>query len=77
MRGVIGASTLTDALLSGAEATSTIKELGSLPLPLIGVADTLDNAQELLKSHPAVLITKAGEVIAAATAADLLAYSTR
>ena len=77
VRGVIGASTLTDALLSGAEATSTIKELGSLPLPLIGVADTLDNAQELLKSHPAVLITKAGEVIAAATAADLLAYSTR
>ncbi|UTT38818.1 cystathionine beta-synthase [Glutamicibacter mishrai] len=77
VRGVIGASTLTDALLSGAEATSTIKELGSLLLPLIGVADTLDNAQELLKSHPAVLITKAGEVIAAATAADLLAYSTR
>ncbi|KUM30400.1 cystathionine beta-synthase [Arthrobacter sp. EpRS66] len=77
VRGVIGASTLTDALLSGAEATSTIKELRSLPLPLIGVADTLDNAQELLKSHPAVLITKAGEVIAAATAADLLAYSTR
>jgi len=77
VRGVIGASTLTDALLSGAEATSTIKELGSLPLPLIGVADTLDNAQELLKSHPALLITKAGEVIAAATAADLLAYSTR
>lgn len=77
VRGVIGASTLTDALLSGAEATSTIKELGSQPLPLIGVADTLDNAQELLKSHPAVLITKAGEVIAAATAADLLAYSTR
>lgn len=77
VRGVIGASTLTDALLSGAESTSTIKELGSLPMPLIGVADTLDNAQELLKSHPAVLITKAGEVIAAATAADLLAYSTR
>ncbi|WP_334122675.1 cystathionine beta-synthase [Glutamicibacter sp.] len=77
VRGVIGANTLTDALLSGAEPTTTIKELGSLPMPLIGVADTLDNAQELLKSHPAVLVTKAGEVIAAATAADLLAYSTR
>ncbi|KSU67416.1 cystathionine beta-synthase [Arthrobacter sp. NIO-1057] len=77
VRGVIGANTLTDALLSGADPTTTIKELGSLPMPLIGVADTLDNAQELLKSHPAVLVTKAGEVIAAATAADLLAYSTR
>jgi len=77
VRGVIGANTLSEALLSGAEATSTIKELGSLPMPLIGVADTLDNAQELLKAHPAVLVTKAGEVIAAATAADLLAYSTR
>lgn len=77
IRGVIGAGDITDALLSGAEPTSTLADLGDLPMPLIGTADTAEHAQELLKSHPAVLLTKGGEVIAAATAADLLAYSTR
>lgn len=77
VRGVIGASTITDALLGGAEPTSSIKDLGDLPKPLIGVADTLENAQELLKKYPAVLLTKGGDVIASATWADLLAYSTR
>lgn len=77
VHGVIGASTITEALLGGAEPTSTIKDLGDLPKPLIGVADTLEHAQELLKQHPAVPLTKGGDVIAGATSADLLAYSTR
>ena len=77
IRGVIGASDITDALLAGAEPTSTLAELGDLATPFIGTADTPEHAQELLKSHPAVLLTKGGEVIAAATAADLLAYTTR
>ncbi|PJJ44521.1 cystathionine beta-synthase [Glutamicibacter mysorens] len=77
IRGVIGASDITDALLAGAEPTSTLADLGDLAMPFIGTADTPEHAQELLKSHPAVLLTKGGEVIAAATAADLLAYTTR
>ncbi len=77
IRGVIGASDITDALLAGAEPTSTLADLGDLAMPFIGTADTPEHAQDLLKSHPAVLLTKGGEVIAAATAADLLAYTTR
>lgn len=77
IRGVIGASDITDALLTGAEPTSTLADLGDLAMPFIGTADTPEHAQDLLKSHPAVLLTKGGEVIAAATAADLLAYTTR
>lgn len=77
IRGVIGASDITDALLAGAESTSTLADLGDLAMPFIGTADTPEHAQDLLKSHPAVLLTKGGEVIAAATAADLLAYTTR
>lgn len=77
IRGVIGASDITDALLAGAEPTSTLADLGELAMPFIGTADTPEHAQDLLKSHPAVLLTKGGEVIAAATAADLLAYTTR
>lgn len=76
IRGVIGASDITDALLAGAEPTSTLADLGDLAMPFIGTADTPEHAQDLLKSHPAVLLTKGGEVIAAATAADLLAYTT-
>ncbi|MCZ4151425.1 cystathionine beta-synthase, partial [Escherichia coli] len=75
IRGVIGASDITDALLAGAEPTSTLADLGDLAMPFIGTADTPEHAQDLLKSHPAVLLTKGGEVIAAATAADLLAYT--
>ncbi len=77
IRGVIGAGDITDALLAGAEPSSTLADLGELAKPFIGTADTPEHAQELLKSHPAVLLTRDGEVIAAATAADLLAYSTR
>lgn len=77
IRAVIGAAALTDALLAGAEATCSLAELEQLPLPLLGVGESLERAQEMLASHPAVLLTDGGEIQAALTASDLLAYVTR
>ncbi|MFJ2621554.1 cystathionine beta-synthase [Glutamicibacter sp. NPDC087344] len=77
VRGVIGAAQLTEALLAGAAPESTLAQLDSLPIPLLGVGQSLEDAQALLAENPAVLLTEDGEVVAAVTASDLLAYVTR
>ncbi|PRA06038.1 cystathionine beta-synthase [Arthrobacter sp. MYb229] len=77
IRGVIGAATIADALLAGAAATSELAELEQLAIPLLGVGEDLARAQELLAVHPAVLLTHGGDVVAALSASDLLAYVTR
>lgn len=77
IRGVIGAAAITDALLAGAAATSELAELEQLAIPLLGVGEDLARAQEMLAVHPAVLLTHGGDVVAALSASDLLAYVTR
>lgn len=77
VRGVVGAAQLTEALLDGAAPESTLADLDSLPVPLLGVGESLERAHQLLADHPAVLLADNGEVVAALTASDLLAYITR
>lgn len=77
VRGVVGAAQLTEALLDGAAPESTLADLDSLPVPLLGVGESLERAHQLLADHPAVLLADNGEVVAALTASDLLAYVTR
>lgn len=77
VRGVVGAVQLTEALLAGAAPESTLADLDSLPVPLLGVGESLERAHQLLADHPAVLLADNGEVVAALTASDLLAYVTR
>lgn len=77
VRGVVGAAQLTEALLAGAAPESTLADLDSLPVPLLGVGESLERAHQLLADHPAVLLADNGEVVAALTASDLLAYVTR
>ena len=77
VRGVVGAAQLTEALLAGAAPESTLADLDSLPVPLLGVGESLERAHQLLAEHPAVLLADNGEVVAALTASDLLAYVTR
>ena len=77
VRGVVGAGQLTEALLAGAAPESTLADLESLPIPLLGVGESLDRARQLLEDCPAVLLTEDGEVVAALTSSDLLAYVTR
>ncbi|MGP7814349.1 cystathionine beta-synthase [Glutamicibacter soli] len=77
VRGVVGAGQLTEALLAGAAPDSTLADLESLPVPLLGVGENLDRARQLLEHCPAALLTEDGEVVAALTSSDLLAYVTR
>ncbi|MHA7224523.1 cystathionine beta-synthase [Glutamicibacter soli] len=77
VRGVVGAGQLTEALLAGAAPDSTLADLESLPVPLLGVGESLDRARQLLEHCPAALLTEDGEVVAALTSSDLLAYVTR
>ncbi|WP_313813656.1 cystathionine beta-synthase [Glutamicibacter sp.] len=77
VRGVVSSQLLAEALLSGASAQSTLDQLDCPPVQLLGVGDSVEHASELLREHPAVLLTHDGEVIAALTTADLLAHASR
>lgn len=77
IRGVLTKQSVAQALLNGTDAATILADLQPASLPLVGAGQTLKQAQTLLQQHPALLVTRDGEVLCPLTHDELLAYLTK
>ncbi len=75
--GYIDERTLTGKLLRNEiSLTDPVGPLGTAPLPLIGIHESIDRAKEQLCDHDALLVTDDGAAVGVITRQDLLTYLT-
>ncbi|MFJ6417590.1 cystathionine beta-synthase [Paeniglutamicibacter sp. NPDC091659] len=77
VRGYIDERTLTEKLFRNEiSLTDPVGPLATIPLTMIGVHESIDNARKLLADHDALLVTHDGEAVGVITRHDLLTYLT-
>ncbi len=77
VRGYLDERTLTEKLFRNEIAlTDPVGPLATIPLPMIGIHESIDSARTLLAEHDALLVTRDGEATGVITRHDLLTYLT-